>query len=402
MVRANTIDDTATQGRDPLGRRGAAHGNMRRHNTYLVLNLLRRNRALAGAEIARLTGLSAQTVSVLTRGLEHRGLVQRGAPLRGRIGQPTVPFSLDPDGAFYLGAKIGRRGAELVVLDFVGNIRLHLDIAYAWPDPEPVLDWLHAAVARARDDLGPRAERLCGLGVAMPFRLWDWQLEAGAPEGALDGWRELDPAEALADTGLPVVVVNDATAACAGELTFGAALDGVQDNDVLHIFIGTFIGGGLVQGGFLIEGPTGNAAALGSMLVVDGRGRPAQLIDQASLILLDRAAEGAGPNRADPSFWTARADLVQPWLDRAGRAIAQAIVSATALIDCRQVIVDGAFPRHVHDLLMDKIARYLDGLDSAGIDLPRLHRGTLGPRARVLGGAARALALHPPLTRDDA
>lgn len=402
MDHTSTIVDGDAPGRDPQGRRGAAHGHMRRHNTRLVLDLLRRNRALAGAEIARLTGLSAQTVSVLTRGLEQQGLVLRGEPLRGRIGQPSVPFSLDPDGAFYLGAKIGRRGAELVVLDFVGNLRLHMDVAYAWPDPQQVLDWLRGAIQRARDDLGAQAGRLCALGVAMPFRLWDWQLEAGAPDGALDGWRGLDPAALLADTGLPVVVVNDATAACAGELAFGAALDGVADGDVLHIFIGTFIGGGLVQGGVLVEGPTGNAASLGSMLVADGRGRPVQLIAQASLILLDRAAAGTGPTRADPSFWTLRADLVQPWLDRAGRAIAQAVISATALTDCRQVIVDGAFPRHVHELLMDKIARYLAGLDSAGIDLPQLHRGTLGPSARALGAAAQALAMHPPPTGDDA
>jgi len=382
--------------------RGAAHGHVRRHNSRLVLDLLRRRRALAGAEIARLTGLSAQAVSVLTRGLERQGLVQRGEPLRGRIGQPSVPFSLDPDGAFYLGAKIGRRGAELVVLDFVGARRLQIDTDYPWPDPDAVLAWLRAAIAQARHALGPQAGRLCALGIAMPFRLWEWHQVAGAPAGALEGWRGFDAGAALDDIGLPVVLVNDASAACAGELAFGTALEGVADGDVLHIFVGTFIGGGLVQAGALVEGPTGNAAALGSMLVADGRGRPVQLIEQASLILLDRAAEGAGPVRGNPDFWTARADLVQPWLDRAGRAIAQAVISAVALTDCRQVIVDGAFPRHVHDLLIDKIARYLGTLDSAGIDLPRLHRGTLGPAARALGAAARAMALHPPLPRDDA
>ncbi|MFN4101110.1 MAG: hypothetical protein ACK4GT_15175, partial [Pararhodobacter sp.] len=147
------------------------------------------------------------------------------------------------------------------------------------------------------------------------------------------------------------------------------------------------------------EGPTGNAAALGSMLVADGRGKPVQLIEQASLILLDRAAGGLV--RGDPAFWTTRGDLVQPWLDRAGRAIAQAIISAVSLTDCREVIVDGAFPRHIHDLLLDKISRYLSALDSAGVDLPRLHRGTLGPAARALGAAARAMAQHPPRTGDE-
>ncbi len=372
---------------------------MRRHNSGLVLDLLRRHRALSGAEIARLTGLSAQAVSVLMRGLEARQLVRRGEPLRGRVGQPSVPFSLDPEGAIYLGAKIGRRGAELVALDFVGARRLHREVAYRWPDPAAVPDWLRLAVAGMRADLGPLSARVQALGIAMPFRLWEWQDKAGAPPGALEGWRGFVAPLALAGLALPVEVINDATAACAGELAFGTGLEGA--GDVLHLFVGTFIGGGLVQGGVLVEGPTGNAAALGSVLVSDGRGRPVQLIEQASLILLDRAAAGGGPTRADPAFWTARDDLVQPWLDRAGRAIAQAVISTVALTDCRAVIVDGAFPRHVQDLLIDKIGRYLDTYDHAGIDLPHLFRGSLGPAARALGAAARAMALHPPLTGDE-
>jgi predicted NBD/HSP70 family sugar kinase len=287
----------------------------------------------------------------------------------------------------------------LVVLDFVGNLRMQLEIAYPWPEPDKVLNWLRSAIADVRVELAGRSNRVRALGVAMPFRLWEWPPEAGLPDGALDGWRGFDPKHALADIAVPVVVINDATAACAGELAFGTALQGGPGADVLHIFIGTFIGGGLVQGGALVDGPTGNAAALGSMLVADGCGKPVQLISQASLILLDRAADTTGVTRADPVFWAKRADLVRPWLDRAGRAIAQAVISATALTDCRQVIVDGAFPRPVHDLLMAKIAHHLSALDHAGIDLPQVHRGTLGPKARALGAAAQALALYPPLSR---
>ena len=43
--------------------------------------------------------------------LQADGLLRREAPLRGRVGQPTVPVSLDPEGAYSLGLKIGRRSA---------------------------------------------------------------------------------------------------------------------------------------------------------------------------------------------------------------------------------------------------------------------------------------------------
>ena len=56
---------------------------MRAHNERLVLSLVRQHGALAKSDIARITGLSAQTVSVIMRALEQDGLLLRGEPVRG-------------------------------------------------------------------------------------------------------------------------------------------------------------------------------------------------------------------------------------------------------------------------------------------------------------------------------
>ena len=45
----------------------------------------------------------------------------RGEPIRGRVGQPSVPLSINPEGAFFLGLKVGRRSADLVLVDFLGT-----------------------------------------------------------------------------------------------------------------------------------------------------------------------------------------------------------------------------------------------------------------------------------------
>ncbi|MGN6450900.1 MAG: winged helix-turn-helix transcriptional regulator, partial [Brucella intermedia] len=50
--------------------RGSNQIGVRAYNERLVLALVRRHGALARADIARLTGLSAQTVSVIIRALE--------------------------------------------------------------------------------------------------------------------------------------------------------------------------------------------------------------------------------------------------------------------------------------------------------------------------------------------
>ena len=96
---------------------------MRLYNERLILSLVRRFGQLSKIEVARMTGLSVQSTSTIMNRLQADGLLQREAPLRGRVGQPTVPVSLDPEGAFSLGLKIGRRSCDLVLIDFCGRVR---------------------------------------------------------------------------------------------------------------------------------------------------------------------------------------------------------------------------------------------------------------------------------------
>ncbi|MCH9674251.1 MAG: winged helix-turn-helix domain-containing protein, partial [Gammaproteobacteria bacterium] len=90
---------------------GASQPGIRAHNERLVLSLIRRHGSLSKADIARRSGLSAQTVSVIIRSLEKEHLLIRGAPVRGKVGQPSIPMALNPDGVFSVGIKIGRRSA---------------------------------------------------------------------------------------------------------------------------------------------------------------------------------------------------------------------------------------------------------------------------------------------------
>src|SRR5690349_5947523 len=80
--------------------RGTNQSGVRVYNERLVLSLIRRHGSLPRAEIARLTGLSPQTITVIMRSLERDQLVAEQSRQRGKVGQPSVPFALNPDGAF--------------------------------------------------------------------------------------------------------------------------------------------------------------------------------------------------------------------------------------------------------------------------------------------------------------
>ena len=178
---------------------GADQTGVRLYNERLILSLVRRFGQLSKIEVARMTGLSVQSTSAIMNRLQADGLLRREAPLRGRVGQPTVPVSLDPEGAFSLGLKIGRRSCDLVLIDFCGTIQRRTHRTYAYPTPNLVMDFLAGALEPMTQTLTPaQRRRIAGLGVASPFQLWNWSAEIGAPAEEMDAWRSFSIEEEMA------------------------------------------------------------------------------------------------------------------------------------------------------------------------------------------------------------
>ncbi len=382
-------------GPDDPGLRGSNQSGMRAHNERLVLSLVRQNGALAKSDIARITGLSAQTVSVIMRRLEADGLLLRGEPVRGRIGQPSVPMSLHPDGALFLGLKIGRRSADLALVDFTGAVRGMRRRMYRYPTPDAVMAFVAAALPELMDDLAPsQRDRVGGLGVAMPFELWSWVTEIGAPQAEMDAWRHRDIAAEIAVlSGLPVFVQNDATAACGAELVFGR---GERPRDFLTFYFGFLIGGGLVLNGRLFTGRSGNAAAVGPMPMPGPDGTMRRLLSVASLSVLARAMVSAGadpdPLWHDPEGWTVPEPVLAAWIDGAAEGLAAAILSAASLLEIDAVLIDGWLPSDLRARITAATAAAFARLDQSGITAPAIREGTVGPQARALGAAAIPLS----------
>ncbi|MEY2953115.1 MAG: hypothetical protein RLZZ401_1202, partial [Pseudomonadota bacterium] len=139
--------------------RGSNHVGMRQFNERVVLQTIRQHGSLPKAELARLTGLTAQTIGLITTRLEEDQLLVRHQPLRGRIGQPSVPLALNPEGAFSIGIKIGRRSADWLLADFTGATRQRLTLPYAFPDTEALIPAVAAHLQTLHDTLGPLSQR---------------------------------------------------------------------------------------------------------------------------------------------------------------------------------------------------------------------------------------------------
>ena len=82
----------------------------------------------------------------------------------------------------------------------------------------------------------------------------------------LPGWENVPLAKMLTERlGMPVFIENDVNAGTYGEFALGA---GVGAKDVVGIFVGTGIGGGLILDGVLRQGWRKSAAEVGHMVVL--------------------------------------------------------------------------------------------------------------------------------------
>ena len=362
-------------------------------NEREILTLIRQRIALPKAEIAQLTGLSAQSATVIIKKLEADGLVKRLKPIKGGVGQPKVPFGINANGAFGVGLKVGRRSFDMTLLDLKGNVKATLHEKSDYPTVSNLLNFAKRAFNVLIKNLDTDQQRLVrGLGVAMPFEIWSWAEEAGAPKNELEEWREFDPQSALEGLlNLPVFIKNDAGAACSAEMSFG---NPKRYESFLYIFVGTFLGGGLVLNNQLINGKTGNAGAIGSLPFYSGTSQR-QLITQSSLYLLERALVDAGQNGKhiyeSPSHWSCDEGIVDLWLSETAKGLAFAAQCAMSLLDVEGVIIDGAIPNDVKESLVEKTKGAMEHLDMRGLSKIHVSPGLVGAKAQSIGSANLAL-----------
>lgn len=371
--------------------RGGDTTGLRAYNERLIMSALRRAGALSKAEIARETGLSGQAASVIVSRLVDEGLAIKRDKVRGQVGQPSTPIAPNPEGAYSLGVKIGRRSVEAILVNLLGEVIDSRSQRYDAPLPDRTIAAATTMATELLAQLKPKARnRVVGIGIAMPGDLHAWATEIGLAAGALDGWRETDVAGVLEQaTGLATSLHNDATAACAAEMIAG---DAITSRSALYVYLGTFIGGGVVIDGKLYRGEQLNAGAIGSMPSDRNApaDRPGQLIHNVSVIQLERALKDAGldPVAALNGDGLSEADAIfDAWSDDAMSELSRAVITGLSIIDFQTVVVDGLLPPAWRERITARLETALQRFNRSGLTPARVVTGTIGPMARVLGAA---------------
>jgi glucokinase len=168
-------------------------------------------------------------------------------------------------------------------------------------------------------------------------------------------WRRFPLGDLVADQvtaavgEVPVVLRMDGLCITLAEHWVGAARG---YNNVMGMIVSTGIGGGLILHGRTVSGPTGNAGHIGHVEVAGfddpcacgGRGCVEAIASGPKTVAWARTQGWHGATGEDLAASFAAGDPVAAAaFHRSGRAIGQAIASATSLVDLDVVVIGGGF-----------------------------------------------------------
>lgn len=378
---------------DAVGR-GLQHHGLRRANERAVLTVIGFNGGVSNADIARLSGLAPQTVSAILTDLDAAGLITRGEVRRGRRGQPATPIFLRAEGAFAIGVEIGWRHFEVLIIDLHAQVRLRQRRDYAFPDATTVFDEIVAMIDAMLGELSAEdRERLADIGVAMPTNMAESLLAVGAPEEQRLRWARTDVVSELARrTGLDVTLFNDGNAACWAELI---AFAKPRPSNFIYFLISRYIAAGIVGQGTLWEGPSGNSANLGSMLVNDSEGAIQAAHAVASVAALEARLVAAGFAVSAEGMaqwdWASFGPVLDRWIDDSARTLARIAFNTTRVIECELIVVDTILPASILTRLVSRLEAELLRLPVAHATLPQVLPGHNGELAPALGASELTL-----------
>lgn len=377
--------------------------DLRNHNLSVTLDtLLRAQKPMSRADLAKETGLTKATLSLLASMLIESGVVQEGEPVVSTTyGRPSTPLEIRGGSIAGIGLQINTDGYGCLALDLNGDTlgREWVSEGMTGTDPYEIFAKLDAMTFPLESRLKRRGCKVVGAGFALPGIVTDdmWLLVARNL-----GWENVNLTRFNVVRRLDVVAGNEAKMAAIAQIpgyaTERAPFLNVVDRTDSFIYLSTDIGigGAVVRDGEVVMGSHGFAGEIGHLSVaMDGPlcscGRHGCLEAFAGRRALVEAAGIAEDGDATSSEaidmflqrWRAGDSDVAKVVDQAADALVSAIASAVNLVDVDTVLLGGLWTH-----FGDELATVLEG---------RLRSEILGYPNVKIRVFVPPVALHPSL-----
>ena len=246
-------------------RRGTNLPRMGDFNQSVILEAIRRSgEGLSRIELVEATGLSAQTVTNITRRLLDDGFIREAGRTINGPGKPRVTLRLIAESRFSVGVHLDPAVMTFVLLDLSGTVVRRMGVRTPKRDPRQIVEAMATTIDALIAAAGVERSLIAGVGVAAPGPL-DADKGTVIDPPKLRGWHRVPLRAVLAEaTGFPVTLEKDTTAAAVGELWTG---HGSSDDSFVFVYLGTGIGAALARDGDVVRGSTQNLGEVGHIVV---------------------------------------------------------------------------------------------------------------------------------------
>ncbi|MFB4353525.1 ROK family transcriptional regulator [Microbacterium sp. LS_15] len=246
-------------------RRGTNLPRMGDFNQSVILEAIRRSvDGLSRIELVDATGLSAQTVTNITRRLLDEGLIAEAGRTINGPGKPRVTLRLVAESRFAVGVHLDPAVITVVLLDMSGAVRRRRSVRTGDKAPESIADAMAHTVETVVEDSAVDRRLVAGVGVAVPGPL-DAERGTVIDPPKLRGWRRVPLRAVVAEaSGFDVMLEKDTVAAAVGEQWTGRW---AADGSFVFVYLGTGIGASLVRDGDAIRGSSRNFGEIGHIIV---------------------------------------------------------------------------------------------------------------------------------------
>ena len=316
--------------------------------------------------------------------------------------------------SYILGIDLGGTKVMAGVLDGEGKILSRArDKTRAWRGDEAVFQTVAQTARRAIESAGVDSSQVAAVGIGAPGPL---DPDTGyIIESSNMNFKNFPMGPRLSEEfGCPVTVDNDVNAGTYGELKAGAARGA---RDVLGLFVGTGIGGGLIINGSLYHGFSKNAGEVGHIIIEAGSGSPRcgcgnrgcleALASRTAMTRDIRKAVRRGKKTAVSKLlkketdvlsggdlkkaYDAGDELVTRIVNRAAKLIGVGVGSLVNVLAPEIVVLGGGVVEAMGDDFIERISRSTRNVavDFAMKDL-KIARAELGDDAGVIGAAMLA------------
>jgi len=395
---------------------------MRTVNTSTIMGIIRKNKQISRAEIARISKLNPSTISNITRDLINMSILKEGGTGASQLGRKPIQLSLNPDILCVIGVEVAEDRIIAILTNIEAKVIARVKTSIDRTDDgriviQKIMKMLHALIERYVKD----KSRIKGIGMGITGLVDPVKGEAIFSPNI--SWEDIPIKKLMEEElGIDTLVDNDVKLMALGEYQFGS--EG-QVRSLISINIGEGLGSGIIIDGKIYGGANSIAGEIGHT-VVDVNGPKCKCGNRGCLeafaggrAMVDNAKEAIkegtktlittlADNRLDQItskliFEAAKREdrLAKSLIEKAGRYLGIAIANVINCFDPEVVILGGEISQFDNFSLMLESAKKVsaDHIFGRRAIKTKILTTKLGDDSPAIGAATLALnKLFNPLS----